>query len=104
VRPKRWVVREWFVDPTGNGPDEEQDRTWPTKAEAIARAEVLYEAGRSVGVFERLNIRKPPGIEDEIPWYAYDWDEREVWTMPDLPELRPPGGTPQRPLKSRRRS
>ena len=87
--PKKWVLREWFVDPTGEGPDEENDHAFSTKEVAVSRAEVLYAAGRSVGVYKRVNVRKPPGTEEvDLPWYAYDWDEIEVWTMPDLPELR----------------
>lgn len=73
MKPARWFVRVWTVDPAEEGPDDEEDIDMPNEKTARVEARKLRRAGLNAAAFERQNIHVP----EEIPMFdppAYLWE------------------------------
>lgn len=75
MKPARWFVRTWTVDPAGEGPDEEHDRDALSEQDARDKAKRLRMKGRTAGAFERRSMCVIDGTQEAPLW---EWEETRI--------------------------
>ena len=79
MRPTRWFVRVWTVDPTEEGPDDERDTDCTSERAARALAKKLRGESKNAAAFERRNIHVPEDVPiADPPAHFWEWNSIQI--------------------------